>query len=195
MASKNRFPDLPLLVVSRSDGTITRSFEQAFVASELEKLAVGPEEITFPLPIYWSHYCPATAVWWIVIRREDGLLSPPIQLGLGPTVSLERSLHPFISSGNALRHTPYMYAISSLAYMYAVSSDGTPIIQGQSGNFEDQTFTLSRIVSNDGKPYIQGHENGDGLKELKQPVVFKKYELQRRIVKDKDSWTFSLECQ
>jgi hypothetical protein len=43
VVSKNKFADFPLLVVTKSDGTITRSFEQAFRASEIERLPMPPD--------------------------------------------------------------------------------------------------------------------------------------------------------
>ena len=59
VVSKRPVANLPLLVVSKADGSITRSFEQAFQASEIEKLPVTFEQITSALPTYWLSDCSA----------------------------------------------------------------------------------------------------------------------------------------
>lgn len=176
--SKERFPDLPLLVVTKGNGTITRSFEQAFQASEIERLSLTFEEVTDSHPLYWNLDCSSEnkpTSWWIVIRGADGRLTAPIQLpppywipGSSDATRLTRLADGAIAS----KHSPWIHAISSRGYMYAVSNDGTPIVYGRSDNFDDQVFQLRD-----------------------QPVVFKKFELQRRIVNGDDSWTFNLECR
>jgi hypothetical protein len=119
--SKNRFADWPLLIVSKADGTITHSLEEAFQAEDLQNLSVSFEQLTSALPIHWKLDCSDAAKvnrWQIIVRESDGRLSSPISF-------------------------PPMYfsqTISSLAYIYAVGEDGMPAVFGTNDNFDDQLF-------------------------------------------------------
>ncbi|MEY9402006.1 hypothetical protein ABIF66_001809 [Bradyrhizobium japonicum] len=175
--SKRSLSELPLLVISKANGTITRSFEQAFQASEIERLSLTFEEITDSHPIYWASDCSSDnkpSSWWIVIRGEDGRLTQSIQLppeywipGSTSATRLTRLADGTIAS----KHSPWIHAISSMGYMYAVSSDGKPAIHGQSDNFDDQMFRVRE-----------------------QHVMFRKFELERSVVNGEDAWTFNLAC-
>ncbi|MEY9401750.1 hypothetical protein ABIF66_002935 [Bradyrhizobium japonicum] len=184
--SKQPFSELPLLVISKANGTITRSFEQAFQASEIERLSLTFEEITDSHPIYWNFGCSSDSKpssWWIVIRGGDGRLTLPIQLPpvnwipgasdatrlADGTIAIKPA--PLPNRETATSHSPWIHAISSRGYMYAVSSDGKPTIHGKSDNFDDQMFRL-----------------------LDQQVMFRKFELERTIVNGEDSWTLNLPC-